>query len=158
VLGGWQLNSLWNIQSGPLFRPRSTRRYGDGGDFNADGRRSDRPDQPTVEVPRSYSSWDWIQGTLTADIFPLPDPAQPRNGTLPRDYFRGPGYARIDISAGKSFRVTERARAEFRAEAFNLLNRTNISGVSSTIHAANFGRATSAYLKRVMQLSLKFTF
>ncbi|MCI0421545.1 MAG: carboxypeptidase regulatory-like domain-containing protein [Acidobacteria bacterium] len=158
VFGGWQLNSIWNLQSGGIFTPRSSRRFGQGGDFNGDGRNNDRPDRPAADVPRSFSKSEWLNGALRADIFPLPDPSQPRVGTLPRDYFRGPGYARIDIGAGKSFRLTETAKLAFRADAFNALNRINLAGVQRTINNSNFGRATSAYLMRVLQFSIKFTF
>lgn len=41
--------------------------------------------------------------------------------------FLGPGYRRLDFSLFKSFRLTERTRLEFRAEAFNLTNTPNFS-------------------------------
>jgi len=138
--------------------PYSSRRFGQGGDFNADGRTNDRPDLPAQSVPHSFGKSDWLNGALSADIFPLPDPSQPRAGTLPRDYFRGPGYARIDLSMGKAFRIKERMRAEFRAEAFNALNRINISRVERRINNSSFGRATDAFMNRIMQFEVKFIF
>ncbi len=158
IAGGWQLSSMWNLQSGGIFNPISRKRYGQGGDFNADGRNADRPDLPNGNVPRSFPSWQWVQGAMTGSIFPLPDPSQPRIGTLPKSYFRGPGYARIDIGADKSFRPWERLRIQFRADAFNALNRTNIARVQSNIFASNFAHATSFYLKRVIQLEVRAEF
>ncbi len=159
LLGGWYLNSMWNLQTGGLFSPSSSRRYKQGGDFNADGRNNDRPDKPASDVSRSFTTAQWLQGaTMNASIFPLPDPSDIRPGTLPRDYFRRPGYARIDLAAGKAFRIKERAQVQFRAEAFNALNRTNVSGISSTINAANFARVTSAYMMRNIQFEIKFVF
>ena len=45
-----------------------------------------------------------------------------------------------------------------RVEAFNAFNRVNIRGVASSLTSANFGRATSAYQARTMQLALKYLF
>ena len=159
IFGGWQLNSMWNLQTGPLFTPVSKQRFRDGGDFNADGRNNDRPDTPTGNVPQSFSKEDWLVGnTLTPDMFPLPDPASPRAGNLPRDYFRRPGYARIDLALAKVFALNERANVQFRAEAFNALNRINISSVGTALNDSQFARVTGAYQMRTIQFSLKLTF
>jgi hypothetical protein len=160
ILGGWQLNTIWNFQSGGLFVPLSWSGYGEGGDFNADGQRGDRPDRPVGDVPHTFSKDEWLQGPLTASMFPLP--AEVRAGNLPRDYFRGPGYARVDAGLAKSFPIpigrVEKAHLQFRAEAFNLLNRINVWGVESALDAPNFSRAVGAYQMRTMQLSVKFLF
>ncbi len=159
ALGGWQLNSLWNLQSGGIFTPVSTARYGRGGDFNADGRQFDRPDKPATAFACSFSTSQWLQGALKANVFPLPDPSQPpRDGTLPKDYCRGPGYARIDIAAAKEVPIRERVRVQFRAEAFNALNRINIDRVQNRINRSNFGQVTRAYAMRVVQFELRMTF
>ncbi|MGH9844429.1 MAG: carboxypeptidase regulatory-like domain-containing protein [Blastocatellia bacterium] len=156
AFGGWQLSTIWNFESGPYFNPETGAPYGEGGDFNADGRRSDRPDLPTSSVPRSFSKDAWMTGALKANIFPLPNTV--RNGTLPRNYFKGPGYARIDASLAKRFPITERATIQFQAQASNLLNRVNILGVSSSLDSTDFARADSFYPMRAVQLSVKLTF
>ncbi|MCI0627603.1 MAG: TonB-dependent receptor [Acidobacteria bacterium] len=156
AFGGWQLSTIWNIESGPYFNPVTGAPYGAGGDFNADGQRSDRPDLPTASVPRSYSQEEWMKGALSASIFPRPNTV--RNGTLPRNYFTGPGYTRIDASLSKKFPITERATIQFQAQASNLLNKVNISGTSSSLTSGAFGRATSFYPMRAVQLSVKVIF
>lgn len=160
VVGGWQLNSIWSLQSGGIFVPISTAAYGEGGDFNADGVRYDRPDTPTQSLPSSFSKSQWLNGALSASAFPLPDPSSPRPGTLPRgDMFRGPGYANIDAALVKEFGVgKERGRVQVRAETFNLFNRLNISGVENRINNGYFGHATQARQNRVVQLAVKFLF
>ena len=119
VLGGWQLSTILNFESGGRFTPSSGAAYGSGGDFNADGSRSDRPDLPSVDVPRSFSKDEWMNGVMKASIFPLPTTV--RNGTLPRGYFCGPGYARVDAALSKDFPVTEAVRLQFQAQASNLI-------------------------------------
>ena len=39
----------------------------------------------------------------------------------------GPAYADWDFAALKNFKVTESTQIQFRAELFNILNRTNFS-------------------------------
>ena len=158
MLGGWQLSTVWNFQSGRTFVPYSTSRYGFGGDFNADGFRKDRPDRPTVDLPSSFSNDQWLTGALNAGDFPLPDPSEPRPGTLPRDLFREPGYARIDLALMKDFRAGNGRRVQIRADIFNLLNRLNIRSVVAELNSPSFARATAAYQNRVIQLGAKFLF
>ncbi|PYV83470.1 MAG: hypothetical protein DMG05_26035, partial [Acidobacteria bacterium] len=52
----------------------------------------------------------------------------------------------------------EKANLQVRVEAFNLFNRINISGISSSLSSGNFAHATSAYPMRTLQLALKFVF
>jgi hypothetical protein len=68
------------------------------------------------------------------------------------------------MSLFKNFAFTERARLEFRVDAFNIWNHTqfignvNQGGISTTTTANNFGAVTSAYDPRVLQLGLKMVF
>ncbi|MCI0627031.1 MAG: hypothetical protein L0387_36190 [Acidobacteria bacterium] len=156
ALGGWQLSTILNFEGGGRFTPTSGAAYGSGGDFNADGLRSDRPDLPASDVTRSFSKDEWMRGAMKASIFPRPNTV--RIGTLPRGYFSGPGYARVDASLAKSFPIREGLKIQFQAQASNLLNRVNISAVSSALTSAAFGTATSFYPMRALQMSLKVIF
>ena len=158
ALGGWQLSTVWNLQAGGLFTPTASAAFGEGGDFNADGSRWDRPDRPTASLPTTFSKRQWLAGALDASAFPLPDPSTPRIGTMPRDMFRAPGYVRLDLALLKDFKISESKKAEFRIESFNFINRLNISWVESTLEAANFARAGGAHQNRVVQMALKFVF
>jgi hypothetical protein len=141
--------------------------FGSGGDFNADGQRTgyrnnggDRPDAPTQSLPSSFSKGQWLAGALKASMFPLP--TQVRPGNLPRDYFRGPGYANVDLSFVKEFRVplwgSEPGRVQVRGEFFNVANHLNISGVQNRINATNFGVATGGFPNRKIELGVKLVF
>jgi len=156
ILGGWQLSTIWNFESGPYFNPVSRAAFGSGGDFNADGQRSDRPDLPTQHIPTSYSRTQWMNGAISASAFPLPTTI--RDGTLPRNYFHGPGYARIDAGFAKKFIIKERVTLQYQLQASNLLNHVNISGVQSSLTATNFGQASSFYPTREVQMGFKATF
>lgn len=156
VFGGWQLTSIWNLLSGSYFNPTSFAAYGQRGDFNADGYQNDRPDLPASSVPRSFSKSQWMVGAVSASTFPIPTTVT--NGTLPRNYFVGPGYIRIDASLAKKFPIKERLTIEFQAQASNLLNHVNLSTVDNSLTSSTFGQAVGFYPMRTVQLSVKGIF
>ncbi len=54
-------------------------------------------------------------------------------GDLSRNQIYGPGYSSVDMSVLKTIPITERVKAQFRVEFFNLFNRINLaSGVGAT--------------------------
>ena len=56
-------------------------------------------------------------------------PAYGSYGTAGTRIFRGFPFYNLDLSVTKTFKYKERLTAQFRAEAFNILNHTNISNV-----------------------------
>ena len=48
-------------------------------------------------------------------------------GDLRRNQIYGPGYSSVDLSVLKNIPITERVRAQFRVEFFNLFNRINLA-------------------------------
>src|SRR5581483_11910007 len=64
---------------------------------------------------------------------------QVRPGNLGRYAIRLPGVLNLDLSAAKSFAVTERIALQLRGDAFNSINHTNLGGLSTNISSSNFG-------------------
>jgi Carboxypeptidase regulatory-like domain/TonB-dependent Receptor Plug Domain/TonB dependent receptor len=102
----------------------------------------------------------------------LPTPDQPF-GTAGRNIGRGPSFYQFDLGLQKNFAlpvINEASRLEFRAEFFNLLNKTNFgtpnpnaSGIvfnaDGTLRTAGgFGTIRSANPARQIQLALKLSF
>ena len=58
----------------------------------------------------------------------------------------------------KAFFVTERHRVQFRAEAFNSLNRMNLDNPNANLTSTAVGRITSDAPTRVFQLALRYQF
>jgi hypothetical protein len=54
--------------------------------------------------------------------------------------------------------INESANLSFRAEFYNLFNRTNFSAPNSDLSSAAFGRVSSTLDPRYIQLALKLTF
>lgn len=110
-----------------------------------------------------------IQNTFPTAGTPPPVPGMARNS------FNGPGYQSVDASITKGFHLPhmpvlgENARIEFRVDAFNLFNQTNLTGVNSSLGnwnatgtvftpANNFGQAQGGLAGRIMDMQARFSF
>jgi hypothetical protein len=74
--------------------------------------------------------------------------------------FKGPAAFGLGTSLSKSFAFTERFQANYRLEAFNVLNHTVLNGPSGTAgpDMSQFGIITTAQDPRRLQMSLRFLF
>ena len=110
-------------------------------------------------------------GCYTANGAALVPPSQGLYGSMLPDAIKGPGTSGLDASISKNWKFKERYRAEFRVEAFNLLNRTQYSGASVNLGSpTTFGQANGTPDSshgdpiqgrggpRYMQLGLKLLF
>jgi hypothetical protein len=87
------------------------------------------------------------------------NPALRTYGTLPRNFFRGPGRTNMDLALSKTTAITERLSAEFRAEFFNIFNNVEFQNPNTTItDDKNFGRISKTYAPRIGQFALRFHF
>jgi hypothetical protein len=58
----------------------------------------------------------------------------------------------------KTIPVKELVRFQFRCEFFNLFNRPNLSGFINDLSNSQFGKATSTFNPRYIQLGAKISF
>ena len=79
-------------------------------------------------------------------------------GNSSRNPVRGPGLQNADLMIGKTFQVTERVRAEFRAEAFNVSNTPPLNDPNGSIGSAAFGSIASAGNARDFEFVVKLHF
>ncbi|MFI5093278.1 MAG: TonB-dependent receptor [Candidatus Acidiferrum sp.] len=83
-------------------------------------------------------------------------------GNLGRNSFNMPGWFTWDMRVAKRIPVGERVKIDLIADAFNLLNRTNITAVNqlcdpSAGTTCSAGQPTAAYDARQFQFALKLT-
>jgi hypothetical protein len=175
VLGGWQLNTSFALQTGFPFTVGARK------DFNRDGIKNDRPDIPSFgnSLHLSSSAFELGSGANGQGLFqsygpsgpdtcgtshclgafPFPAKSEGRDGTLGRNTFRGPGSANVDFSVFKKIAISERWNLQFRAEFFNLFNRTNLYQPQADLaQVATWGLSDTAFDPRQVQLSLKLFF
>jgi hypothetical protein len=178
LIGGWQINGIITLMTGP---PATL----EGNPFATCAEcnsilASIKPGEsiPKTEDPNGW--WVANMDTITDEEFPFLQPADPsdrwfQEGAPPAGYFGnvarnigiGPGLATLDFSILKDFYTGERAQIQFRAEFFNILNRSNfqINFRERNTHSRgfsinrSFGKITeTASTSRQIQLALRITF
>jgi hypothetical protein len=80
---------------------------------------------------------------------------------VPRNSAQGPGFAALDVRWSRDFFLIQTKKDKgptvtFAADAFNVLNRTNYSGLVGNQSSPFFGLAVSSRPARRLQLSLRF--
>ncbi|RSL18693.1 TonB-dependent receptor-like protein [Edaphobacter aggregans] len=131
VVGGWQLNSIVTLESGnPI----------DINTSSATGGLDNRPDLISYQrVSRQMVGGTSNANNLTyfSGTFALPpingSGVFTRPGNLARNTFVGPSYRTWDVGMFKGFHITERVNAEFRAQAYNVLNTPQFSNPDTNI-------------------------
>ena len=102
-----------------------------------------------------------LAGSTTARIRlspPLP-PYTLGNASIYYSDFRNPPYLSENISIVKDFAVTESIRLQYRADAFNALNRTVFGNINGTVGNANFGRPGGVQIgPRAITMGLRLMF
>lgn len=106
-----------------------------------------------------------IAGAFTTSQFSDPvglgtEPVTSQQGV---NTFRNLGYASVNASLAKGFsfpipKIADSAKFILRAEAVNLLNRTNWMPMANDVSDGNFGTVTSANQKRYLQLGGRLEF
>ena len=146
VFGGWQVQSIIRLASGFPFTITSTNVCQCGSfvpqrvNLVTAGNLG-QLDNPTVD--------HWFDPTAYAV------PALGTQGNAGRNTVRGPGTQLVNLSLSKRFPIS-RARVEFRAEVFNLLNHDNFGTPDGNISNATAGVITTADDGRATQFGLRF--
>ena len=84
-------------------------------------------------------------------------PAPLTFGDLGRNALRGQKFWDLDTSLVREFPLGERRHLQFRADLFNALNHTVLSGLSVEITNPRFGQLTSTNGARLMQLNARLS-
>jgi outer membrane receptor protein involved in Fe transport len=86
-------------------------------------------------------------------------------GDSARHVLIGPSFSRVDLGLAKVFAITGRAKLQFRAEAFNLLNTVSFTGLNTTVRfdaagapTGGYGQVISAAPGRVLEFGVRVTF
>lgn len=151
VLGGWQANGIFRLESGNRITITS------GRDSNLDGNTNDRPNlagNPLLSGDRTRE--ERIARYFNTSAFGLAPDGSP--GDAGRGLVAGPGAINWTASFFRKFDFAERHQIQFRAEFFNFLNHTNLGNPNSAANDANFGRILSAGGPRIVQFGLRYLF
>jgi len=147
LLGEWQAGGNFTAQSGAPFTVNIASDQANIGAGPA--QRPNLSGNPNAG-PRIAAQW------FDTSAFSLP--ALYTFGNAPRNALIGPGLQEFDLSLQKEIAITEAAKLQFRAEAYNLLNRVNFNLPNRIAFTPNFGSISSAQDSRLLQFALKLIF
>lgn len=157
VLNGWQLNTIVSLASGTPFTVYdSDNAPMQGSAPEITGFYSSRPNVLSDPNNGPHTPNDWVSRSAFQMLTPAANPGE--FGNEGRNAVRGPGLATADFSLFKTFIMTERARLQFRAEAFNAFNHPNFLLPENDVASPEFGQILQAAPPRLLQLALKFIF
>jgi hypothetical protein len=146
---GWSLSTIANLFTGFPFSPQ----LGYNPTGSGDSRNPIRPDINPNFSGKLYTSGS--NSARAAQFFnpnAFSAPAAGFVGNVSRDSLTGPGFADWDLSLLKSTQLTERARLQFRAEFFNILNHTNLQLPNEVVYSAGPTQGTTANQNTVAAL------
>ena len=164
ILGNWQLNGIVTAYSGIPLDVTT----GLGGNYFGLAAGAPGGFRPDV-VPNQPFYFHGPDKTVYLNPAAFTAPAPGTFGNLRRGAVRQPGLTNVDFSVAKNWRLRERYGFQFRAEMFNLFNRTNFNGFDPGLSGrfdggnfvvgnSNFGKLNSDRGPRQIQLGVKFNF
>ena len=182
LVGGWSLNSATNFSSGLPFNYglNSCNAEIDNGPCRPSvsgaiqgGTRSGSPTNGNYWFQTTSTALEPASGTpnggpgtvcfggspLTGG--PWVQPGCDSFGNVGRNTGRGPRFFDTDLSLFKDFTVTERMKAQFQFQAFNIFNHVNLDLPNGCVDCSNGGSITNiawASQMRALQFGLKLSF
>lgn len=134
---GWQLNGLFTAHTGEPLDILAGRNVSNSFD-NRD--RVDVVGDPLAGVAARSTISSVPYFNPAAFAFP----ATGQFGNIGRNSFYGPGFGSFDFSVFKDTRITEKLKAQFRLEIFNITNRSNYANPGTSLNStATLGLITS---------------
>ena len=154
AVGGWTFNNIMIVQDGaPLPISQTTNSN------SAFGNLGTRPSLvPGVNPCFSGRPQDRLNAYFNPAAFTTTPAGSYGNSPRTLNCY-GPGYANFDLSLNKTFHVTERVHAEFRAEALNAFNTPQFNGPNLAADSSTAGKITGTLgFPRLVQLGGRLTF
>ncbi len=167
VLDNYELSTIAVGQSGQPFSVFNSAAYklvngvNVGGDYQAQGYNYAFPNRPAknYNVPRTRGQY--VNGLFAASEFTAPPAGVFVQGTETRNHYTNPSLLNIDASIIKAFSGSVRDHIltfKVRGDFYNVINHTNLVGVTSDLSSASFGRTTANYQPRTIQLGARIEF
>lgn len=150
LLGGWTVNGITTLRSGQPF----TIYTGTNTPLGTNNQRPNAIDGSLIFTPNQATAISYATGFNALTLHP----ATNTFGTFGRNTQRTDKVADWNLSLQKDFRIDEKRKIQLRGEMFNVFNQTNFQAIDNIMTSATFGRYTSAFDPRRMQIALRFEF
>ena len=154
LLGGWQLSGMTMRQTSHYLSitvPNARTLLGATsiGDWWPDRVADPRLDNRTIDK--------WFN--TSAFVLPRAADGSYRFGNAGRSIVQGDSPFNFDAGLMKSFRLTERFRAQFRWETFNVTNTTTFADPNASLGNPDFGKSRASISNpRQLQFALRLSF
>ena len=175
AFGNWELSGITTAQTGtPFSIENGTSIYDTAGVANGVGSTSFADIIGNINAKPSVVNVPGIQGPVLYNAAAFAAPQGLTFGNAGRNILYAPSRLNFDTGIFKRFPIRENAAIEFRAEAFNVFNHTQFSGVNnyyscvggannsagdpSCFGTSNFLQATGAHNPRILQFGMKVVF
>jgi len=134
ILGGWQVSGITTAQTGDPTTIVNGGTYDNAGVGNnvGSGSYADLVGDPHGHKPTFNAVTDAVYGPLLDNPGAYSQPTGLTFGDSGRNSLAGPGRVNFDMGLFKHFKVHESMAFEFRAEAFNVFNHPQWSGINNT--------------------------
>ena len=151
ILGGWELTSLFQAQTGGPLTIKA------GRDQSQTGLTFDR----ALLTGSPYGAGGCV------NVAPCVEYLNPGSFALPtiggfgdvgKGLLRAPNSITLDSGFFRTISVSEHFQVQLRAEFFNLLNRVNFNSPTNSVSSAGFGSIRGSSDPRIGQLALKLFF
>jgi hypothetical protein len=113
---------------------------------------------PQLQNPKALQTINGVSGHYYLTPGQFNDPTLGQFATTPRSICCGPGENEWDITLSKKFSLTEARYFQFRADIFNLFNKTQFVNPDGNFSDSTFGQVLSGRDPRLVQFALKFYF
>lgn len=161
ILGGWQVNSIYNMQTGT---PVNVVR-GNNPTSVLPGLRPDVVGDPVIPRGQRTLLHYFNTAAFSDARFDCSTPTSTScnaPGDAGRNLFDGPGYINLDSSLFKEFQFAERYHLQLRLESFNTLNTPHFANPDGDLADETAGQISSQTggqeANRVLQIAGKFIF
>jgi len=152
VLGGWRVTKITTIAAGtPVnlrYAPVARQQIASAGTY-----------RPNVVGEVKTPDGEWFNYLNPNSVVIIPSTENNPFGNAGRNTIVGPGLYQTDLGLHKAFPLPKEGwNVEFRAEFFNLTNKTNFNTPEGNRSSNNFGTITSTAPARQTQFALKLNF
>jgi outer membrane receptor protein involved in Fe transport len=149
IVGGWAVNGILTLRGGT---PTSLGYNGCQGVWNTCLPEILAGQNANGAPAGGRSATQWFNTSAVTIATPL------TGGDAGLYNIRNPGASTLDASLFKTFRISERFNLEFRLEAFNAFNKTQLGGPDTSLQDSTFGKINGSSGERNAQLSLRLHF
>lgn len=149
LIGGWSVDTLFTARAGFPVNVTLSRAASEMPDGNNQGQRPNRiPGVPLYLPNRGITNW------INPAAFSLPSVGS--WGSAGRNVVNGPVLWQNDSAIEKRFQVSERANILFRAEAFNLFNRSQYGSPSAALSVTSTTNPATKQVTRTLTVPSSF--